>query len=367
MPKSWNFHKSLHYIFRILIGIDIVRRSYVNTDEFIFSLSLFIVILVNDHLRMNHFYKNDTRYFISILVTMIVTSLLILKIEGYTAIFIYIILYELILFSFGKISTILTILEIMFFFFLLAFEGIESQYIIGSIMDSALLFFYVFMLYTYKKLGKEKRKVELLNKEIEELTIAKERNRLAGEIHDNLGHSLMALNMNLDVTGKIIDKDPDKAKSLIDKSQIITKESIEELRAAVYALKGGSLISLRDSITKLVDNLQDAGETKFSISIDQAVESLPRDYKENLLQSIKEAITNSIKHGNPELVNINIDYMDLEFKVTIKDDGKGCSDLVKGSGLLNIENRLQSLGGKVAYKYGSHEGFQLTFVIGWLK
>ena len=144
MPKSWNFHKSLFYIFRILIGIDIVRRSYVNMDEFILSLLLFVVILINDHLRMKYFYKSDKRYFSSIIVTMIVSSILILQIQGYTAMFIYIILYELVLFSDGKISTTLTILEIIFFFFLLLFEGVESQYIIGTIMDSALLFFYVF-------------------------------------------------------------------------------------------------------------------------------------------------------------------------------------------------------------------------------
>src|SRR5699024_2342948 len=132
------------------------------------------------------------------------------------------------------------------------------------------ILFYVVMLYAYRNLRKEKIKVDQLHKklersyeklqeqseEIEQLSISKERNRLAGEIHDNLGHSLVALNMNLDVATKIMDKDMNKAKELMVQSQTLTKESIEDLRLAVYALRKESSLSFKDSITRLIDNFQ---------------------------------------------------------------------------------------------------------------
>ncbi len=385
MSKLWRLNHYLYIASRILIGIDIIRRPYSSINELLFNFSLFVFIVVNDYLRMYHFYKVSKRYYQSMFATMIASSILIYHIRGYSDIFMFIIVYELVLYTEGKLSKLFIALEIIFILFMTMFINISIQDILSisfwkeNIVDLLMFYlgylFYIFMLYAYKNLRKEKRKVEELHKElglsyeklkkqseeIENLSIAKERNRLAGEIHDNLGHNLIALNMNLDVAAKIIDSDTDKAKYLINKAQSITKESIEDLRKAVYALKEERPISLRDSIYRLIDNIQSAGKIKVVLDFDEKVEELPPGYKDIINTTIKESMTNSIKHGSADLINIDIKYDESKLIIGIRDNGRGCNQLVKGNGLLGIEERVILLGGKVNYDF-NEDGFEIEII-----
>ncbi|NLY45550.1 MAG: sensor histidine kinase [Tissierella sp.] len=386
MSKLWRLNHYLYIASRILIGIDIIRRPYSSTNELLFNFSLFVFIVVNDYLRMYHFYKVSKRYYQSMFATMIASSILIYHIRGYSDIFMFIIVYELILFTEGKLSKLFITLEMMFILSITMFININIQDILSIsfwkentvdlLMSSVGFLFYGFMLYAYRDLRKEKRKVDRLHKElelsykklqeqseeIEQLSISKERNRLAGEIHDNLGHNLIALNMNLDVAAKIVDKDIDKAKDLINKAQSITKESIEDLRKAVYALKEERPITLRDSIDRLIDNIQSTGKIKVKLDFDDKVEDLLPEYKSMIHSSIKELITNSIKHGNSNLINIDIKYKDSKLIIRIKDNGTGCSQLIKGNGLLGIEDKIAKFDGRVNYDFGNKKGFEIDLI-----
>jgi len=82
-----------------------------------------------------------------------------------------------------------------------------------------------------------------------------------------------------------------------------------------------------------------------------------------LIVSVKESITNSIKHGDPEVITIHIEYEDSKLIVRIKDNGKGCNQLVKGNGLLGIEDSIEKIGGKVNYNLKCDKGFEVIFVL----
>ncbi len=383
MSKMWKYNMYLYTASRILIGIDIIRRLYLNTNELLIYFSLFVFIVVNDYLRAYHFYKVSRGYFLSIFVSMIASGILMYNVGGYSDLFMFIIIYELILFTEGKLSKLFIILAMAFILFrsigIAEFVNLDfwKENLLDLIMSYVGVLFYAFMLYAYRNLRKEKRKVDNLHKELElsykklqeqsdkikELSVTKERNRLAGEIHDSLGHNLVALNMNLDVTDKIIDKDKSKAKDLINKAQLITKESIEDLRKAVYALKEENPRTLRDSINRLIDNIQSTGEIKLVLDFDERAEELPPEYKDIIYLSIKESITNSIKHGNADLINIDIKYEESKLIVRIKDNGTGCSHLNKGNGLLGIEDRVTKIGGKVNYSFKAKDGFEIELIL----
>ena len=387
MSRVWKYNNYLYIASRILIGMDIIRRFSSSTIELFLYLFLFLLVIVNDQLRSYHFYKDSNRYYKSILVSMILSGVLIYNIRGYSDILMYIIIYELVLFTEGKLSKLFIIIETIFILSITIFLNINmidlldidfwKESIIDILMSSVGLLFFIFMLYAYRNLRIEKRKVDSLHKElelsyeklkeqskeIEELSIAKERNRLAGEIHDNLGHNLVALNMNLDVASKILNKDVNKAIALMDKAQLITKKSIDDLRKAVYALKEEEPFSLGDSINRLVDTFPKDDHLQFIIETDENLDSLPKKHGEILFISIKESITNSIKHGNPKLININIEFKDSRLVASIKDDGKGCMDLVKGTGFLGIEERLGRIGGTVTYNYGNNKGFEVILAL----
>lgn len=384
-----NLGKYNHYLYiisRILIGIDIIYKCKDNINNLMIFLSLFLIIVINDHLRMNLFYKSEKKYYISMFISIIISSILVYKVGGYSSIFMIIIVYELILSTEGKISKLFIVTEISLILILPiirieSFEQLMSlafwkENIFDFLMSYIGLLFYALILFTYKTLKKEKRKVDNLNKElelsynklkeqsekIEELTITKERNRVAGEIHDNLGHSLIALNMNLDVAEKIIDKDTSKTKELIKKSQILTKESMENLRKAVYALKEESPTTLQRSIERIIDNIESTGKVKIKLNIDERAEDLLPEYKDIIYSSIKEALTNSIKHGKADEVNIEIILEKDEARVNIKDNGLGCNSLVKGNGFLGIEDKVSKFGGIVNYISEENKGFKVELI-----
>ena len=295
----------------------------------------------------------------------------------------------LILFTEGNRSKVFIGLATVSTFFISIFrhvsliEVLNLQFWQDELIDIALmalyLFFYSLSLFSYKALRMEKIKVDRLNKDlelsykrlmeqsekIEELTITKERNRVAGEIHDILGHNLVALNMNLDVAEKIMDKDIEKTKELLNKSKSLAKESMESLRKAVYALKEEKTSLLAEKLKEIINNIQSTGRVKIELNLDEKIESLPLEYKNLIYNSVKEAITNSIKHGKVDKINIDISLDEKNVNISIEDNGLGCGKLIKGNGLLGIESRIRELKGKVDYHSGENKGFrmEIEFII----
>ena len=368
--KRINQYKDYLYMgLQIFIGLDIINRTKNNTKYLLISLGLFLIIVVNDYSRGRYFYKNLKKYFSSMALTMVLSKILIIYIGGYTDIYFFMILYELFIYTEGRMSAIFIFSEIIIYMGIILPEIIfkedifSSKFWMNNIVDIIMslmgVLFYIVSLLGYKTIRKEKREVEKLNKEIEKLTIEKERNRVAQELHDNLGHSLIALNMNLDVAEKILEKDVVKAKELIKKSQALTKESMDSLRKAVYALKGEKTVKIRDHIQELTQNIEGV---EVEINIDDKFEKLLPEYKDVIYTSIKESLTNSIKHGRADKVIIEL-LVDEDFlNVIIMDNGLGCAKLVKGNGLMGIENRISAFDGEVSFN-NDIEGFKVTLIL----
>lgn len=385
MKQLKKYNNILYIVLRILIAIDIMLRT-TNTLYTILFFSLFTVIVINDHIKWKYLYKDVRWFYTSTFISIVLSLILATNVGGYIDIYFYIILYELILYTEGSTSKKLVILLVgiiltLPFTRIFKLGDISSiEYLKDNLLEhwkenllDIMMFlmpvlFYTLILFTYKALGKEKTKVDKLNKELElsynmleELTITKERNRVAGEIHDNLGHGLIALNMNLDVAEKIIDKDVKKAKELIQKSQELTKENMENLRKAVYALKEERPRGFKDSIKEIIKNIEASGSVLVSVNVSDEAEELLPEYKEIIYSTIKEALTNSIKHGRADRINIDMN-IEEEVKVSISDNGIGCEDLVKGNGLLGIEARVQDYNGEVSFSYNEN-GFKIDLIL----
>ena len=369
MEKFIKYNNKLYVVTHIIIMLDVFNRTKDNMSKFLIFTGLFLFIVINNHLRIKCFYNDRIKYPLSMIMFMILSSILIYNIGGYSTIFNFTILYEIIVFTGGKYFKRLLGLQIVNILILsniiniILSQGLNLSFwqdnLIDILFEIVYLLFYIFILFAYRALGAEKRKVDKLNKEIEKLTITKERNRLAGEIHDNLGHSLVALNMNLDVAEKIIDKDINKTKELLNKSISLSKESMESLRMAVYALKEENPRLLAEKLEEIIHNIQGAGRVEVVLKQDDEIESLPLEYKNIIYVSIKEALTNSIKHGNPDKINIDIKLDEEDVYISIQDNGIGCGELIKGNGLLGIESRIEELNGKVDYRSEVEQGFKM--------
>lgn len=366
--KKWErYNYILRIILYIIFFIDIFFRNKEDATSLIIYSSILALAISNDYLRYDYFYKRSNAiYYTSIIASIVFGGVLKFFVGGYIEIYLYIILFNIAFLRNMKAVKYLYTLNVLVIIFVPVFriaslEGVGFlQVFIENPLDIfmilVLLFFSTTTMFSYRALIIEKNKVEKLNKEIEELAITKERNRVAQEIHDNLGHNLVALNMNLDVAGNMVDKE-DEIKEIIIKCQRLTKDSMENLRRAVYALKDKDISQgLIKSIAKLIHNIDHNSNIDIYYNIDDKIEEYPTEYTNIIYSTLKEGITNSIKHSNCSEIKIYVEIGE-QIYMTVKDNGIGCEEIVKGNGLIGIEERVNKIGGQVSYITKKGKGF----------
>jgi signal transduction histidine kinase len=219
-----------------------------------------------------------------------------------------------------------------------------------------------------ENLNKKLEDVNLTLKEysdkIEELTIAKERTRIAQELHDSIGHSLVALKMNLEYAENVAEVQPKKAKEVINKAQEISQECIANLRKAVSLLKEDAVVEkLREAINELFENFKASDHIKFELVMDNDVEYVSPDIKNCIYRTIREAITNGIKHGNATVFIIEIFKEAGIIVLKVKNNGFECSNIIASNGIRGIEERINALGGSVKFNSEKGCGFAIKVTI----
>lgn len=347
--ETANFRVFLSIILIIAIIIDIYRLIVTNYKQYII-LGFFSVILVGIVLGIYSKGIIGTYLFIS------VCEAIYIKHNN---------LYK-------KLYILVNILSYIFSVFVinLPIKNIHSY--INTIL--IMLFPYILVLsivivsYTRRK---EREKVGILNKELllqneklkeyskelEKLTIEKERNRVAQELHDSLGHYLMGISMHVNLIEKF-DNNEEKRKEIIEKTKVIVKDSIKELRATVYKLKEYEKEQkLIWRIIEIEENLNEAIE--FENDIHENIEEVDDNIKEALYITIKEAITNGIKHGDAKYFKIKIYINEEIINFSIFNNGKSPINIKKSNGLRGIEERIKNLNGKCEFNI-LNNGFSIT-------
>jgi len=194
---------------------------------------------------------------------------------------------------------------------------------------------------------------------IEEIAMLKERNRIAGAVHDTLGHTLTTAIVALEVAHLLFDKRPDEAHEKINIAKDELKKGLGDIRGVVKALKMHTSIdrlSLEDEIKGLIETIEK--QTEIHIVMDYDLEGdLVSLQQHVLLNGIKEAITNAIKHGKADKIKICLDQGE-SILVHIIDNGLGCQDIQEGFGLSTMKSRVEAIGGALAYTC-LNKGFQL--------
>lgn len=199
----------------------------------------------------------------------------------------------------------------------------------------------------------------------EELATTKERNRLAREIHDNLGHYLTVINVQLEAAKAVRAHEPERALDALNKAQQSTQEGLVAVRQSVAALRESPVAnrSLPDALDELLDETRSAG-----IVADFAVLGKQRklDAKTRLAlyRVAQEGLTNVRRHARASRVDVTLDYQEPErARLVMEDNGVGAVDTVGGFGLIGIQERVQLLGGDAHFETSSGKGFRLEVVV----
>ncbi|MEA3397064.1 MAG: sensor histidine kinase, partial [Chloroflexota bacterium] len=190
---------------------------------------------------------------------------------------------------------------------------------------------------------------------------AEERNRLAREIHDSLGHYLTAITVQLEAAGKLVAMQPERAAQAIATAQGLTRESLSEVRRSVAALRASPLdtASLGKAIGEVAENFR-AGGVATTFTIEGEAYPLPIQTKTALYRVAQEGLTNVRKHANASAVQVTLAYAPEQVTLTISDNGTGRrGEEVAGFGLLGLRERIALLGGLLEAADYPEGGFRL--------
>ncbi len=195
----------------------------------------------------------------------------------------------------------------------------------------------------------------------EELATTRERNRLAREIHDGLGHYLTAISMQLQAARAVWDSDPARAADALGKAQTLTREALTDVRRSVAALRASPTTdrTLAQALSTLVEESRAAG-LQTELTTRGTKRTLSPQTELALYRTVQEGLTNIRKHAHATRADLVLDFTAPDcVGLTVHDDGAGAANTNGGFGLVGLRERVQFLGGEVCIKTEAGQGFTL--------
>lgn len=192
----------------------------------------------------------------------------------------------------------------------------------------------------YAQVGRANARLRLAREEIEHLAKVAERERIARDLHDLLGHTLSLVILKAELASKLSDRDPVRARDEIRDVERIAREALAEVRAAVTGYRSGGL---QAELQHARNVLASAG---VSFEANPPKAPLPPAHEAVLCLAVREAVTNIVRHAGARHVRASIDIANEVCTLTIADDGRG-GNVPFGSGLSGMRERVEVLGGSL--------------------
>ena len=196
----------------------------------------------------------------------------------------------------------------------------------------------------------EKRRQNLMllraQDEVERMAKIAERERIARDLHDVLGHTLSVIVIKSELAARLAEKDPARAIREIQDVERISRDALAQVRSTV---RGYQARSLHAEMNQATSALEAAG---VKVSCDFAPTALPPSHEGVLALALREGVTNVIRHARAHSCDLHLRQKNGACELEIKDDG--CGELAaEGVGLSGMRQRVEALGGSLQREIGS--------------
>lgn len=207
------------------------------------------------------------------------------------------------------------------------------------------------------QLEEANKKLKAYAAEAEQNAETRERNRLAREIHDTLGHALTGIVAGIDACLMTMDIAPDATKKQLEKIGDVARQGITDVRRSVSKLRPDALEkkSLEEAVTGMLEDMCLTSGTRISFENEVKPFRFLEDEEEVIYRVIQEATTNAVRHGHASQIWITVTKVDQWLNIMVKDNGVGCKEIKEGFGLKHMEERLSLLSGIL--EYDGSDGF----------
>ena len=194
-----------------------------------------------------------------------------------------------------------------------------------------------------------------------------ERLRIARELHDIIGHSLGTIAVQAGVGRHLMETDPGSAADALDNIARISRDSLDEVRAVVAALRDEEppyqpAPGLSD-LPELIEKVRAMGLT-VELTLPHDVDAISRQTGAAVYRITREALTNVVRHAGASTARVRVDHRDGRVEVAIRDDGAGDNageqGPTAGHGIAGMRERAEALGGSLSAGPSSDGGFLVT-------
>ncbi|RPI20742.1 MAG: sensor histidine kinase, partial [Chloroflexota bacterium] len=251
-------------------------------------------------------------------------------------------------------------------------QSAEKLFILVSIVVFRTLF-YLLIGYAIARLAAEQRqqnrRLEQANRELssyamalEQLTISRERNRLARELHDTLAHTLSGLAVQLEAVEALWESDPGSARQMHTNSLAQTRRGLGEIRRAIQALRAEPLedLGLSLALSSLIRTEAERGGLTLHLDMPESLPYLRPEVEHGLYRITEEALRNVVRHARATSLWACLEPIDGNLGLTLKDDGTGFDasqpPVDDSYGLRGMQERAEAIGGRLDVQSSPGQG-----------
>jgi two-component system sensor histidine kinase DesK len=205
----------------------------------------------------------------------------------------------------------------------------------------------------FREVSRANAKLRLAQEEVEHLAKTAERERIARDLHDLLGHTLSLITLKSELAGKLVAQDPERAGREIREVERISREALREVRSAVAGYRSAGVKEELER-ARLALESADVRLEYFAapVEIQPAHETV-------LALALREAVTNVIRHSGAHICRVVLEQTDDEVRLEVRDDGRGGS-APEGIGLASMRERVEALGGRLERKAGTGTSLRIV-------
>ncbi|MDQ0230318.1 signal transduction histidine kinase [Metabacillus malikii] len=192
-----------------------------------------------------------------------------------------------------------------------------------------------------------------------EISALEERNRIAQEIHDIVGHTLTTTIVQIEAGKRLIIKKPEQAIERMETSQKLIRKGLDEIRISVRLLKESEWnYDLQQALQHTIEESKNYAGVQINSSI-KRLPSLSMIQKNVIYMALKEGITNGIKHGGARRFYFSLERENGMMTFQLKNNGTSYEQQDFGFGLATMQKRVESLQGKVQILHDNEWNFIL--------
>lgn len=191
----------------------------------------------------------------------------------------------------------------------------------------------------------------------------RERNRLAREIHDTLGHALTGITAGLDACMVTLESAPEFTRTQLARIRDTAQKGITDVRRSMKKLRPDAMekMPFQEAIAAMTSDYAEASGMEITLDVQKWPADLREDQEDVIYRVLQESLTNAHRHGQARHVCITIGENGGILSICIADDGVGCAEVTPGFGLRHMQERLYLLHGTAKYRSG--DGFTVDVTI----